>query len=52
MDPGDIIGVVPDKEDGDLLLYAFEPPKPPEKNTRKTKEKKEQSNKTEEPSTD
>lgn len=43
MDPGDIIGVVPDKEDGDLLLYAFEPPKPPEKNTRKTKEKKAQS---------
>lgn len=52
MDPGDIIGVVPAKEDGDLLLYAFEPPKSPEKNTRKTKEKKAQNNENEKSSTD
>lgn len=52
MDPGDIIGISPDIEDGDLLLYAFEPPKPSEKKTRRTKKKKEQSSKTEEPFTD
>lgn len=52
MDPGDIIGVVPAKEDGDLLLYAFEPPKSPEKNTRKTKEKKAQNDENEKSSTD
>ena len=37
MDPGDIIGVMPAKEDGDLLLYAFEPPKSPEKKYPKDK---------------
>lgn len=52
VDPGDIIGVVPAKEDGDLLLYAFESPKSPEKNTRKTKEKKAQNDENEKSSTD